>query len=389
MTALTNGDQLYQTHFGTPPKAASQAPGRIEILGNHTDYNGGFVLTVAIENVIALYGEPTGDDTITVYSATMDDETRFSTQSLTPDPAHSWANYIKGVVQELKKAGVSVPGFKAIISDNLPIGGGISSSAALEAATAYFIKAIAPYEMEKMEIAKICQKAENNFVGMPCGILDQFSSIFGQKGAFLFLDCDTLEHKAFPIQEPLPSLVLTNSMVKHSLVEGEYKSRREQCESAASVMAERLGRPVRLLRDITLKEFVGLEDILSTKQRMRAGHVMFENQRVQVGVKALENNDLARLGQMMHQSHCSSRDKFENTCPELDILVEEAMKIDGCLGSRMTGGGFGGCTVSLVAPQHTDHFVSTMKERSAERLQKESDIMVCNIGQGAEILLSL
>jgi galactokinase len=319
----------------------------------------------------------------------MNDETRFSTQSLTPDPAHSWANYIKGVVQELKNAGVSVPGFKALISDNLPIGGGISSSAALEAATAYFIKAIAPYEMDKMEIAKICQKAENNFVGMPCGILDQISSIFGQKGAFLFLDCDTLEHKAFPIKEPLPSLVLTNSMVKHSLVEGEYKSRREQCESAARIMAERLGRPVRFLRDITLKEFVGLEDILSTKQRMRAGHVMFENQRVQVGVKALENNDLARLGQMMYQSHCSSRDKFENTCPELDILVEEAMKIDGCLGSRMTGGGFGGCTVSLVAPQQTDHFVRTMKKRSAERLQKESDIMVCNIGQGAEILQSL
>lgn len=387
MTELTNGAQLYKDHFSRECKAASQAPGRIEILGNHTDYNGGYVLTVAIENVIAFYGEPVDDRTVTVFSQALKDETTFSLDKLEHDPQHHWADYIKGVLNELQQAGIPCKGFRAVISDNLPIGGGISSSAALEMATAFFMKAIAPYELEKMQIAKIGQRAENNFVGMPCGILDQFSSVFGQKGSFLFLDCATLEPKVLTMANP-PNLVLCNSMVKHKLVDGEYKSRRMQCESAGRTMAERLGRSVHWLRDITLKEFLSLEDILTVDERKRANHVFLENQRVLTGLKAIENDDAARLGDLMHQSHESSRDKFENSCPELDILVEEAIKIPGCYGARLTGGGFAGCTVSLVAPDKTDEFVKTIKARYLDRVGIESPVMVCTIGQGATILKS-
>lgn len=385
MKALTQGEQIYKNRYGKNPQAASQAPGRVEILGNHTDYNGGYVLTIAIENVITFHGEATEDHCVTLYTDSKQDEVTFSLDAIVSDPQHHWADYPKGVLLELQKKGIPFGGFRAVISSNLPIGSGISSSAALETATAYFVKALYPFEKEKMAIAKLCQRAENQFVGMPCGILDQFSSIFGQKNAFLFLDCDTLEHQAYPVAEP-PSIVLCDSMVKHKLVEGEYKSRRQQCESAARTMAERLGRSVRFLRDITLKEFQSLEDILSLQERKRAGHVMFENQRVLVGTRALENGDLHRLGDMMTQSHESSRTKFENTCKELDLLVEEAIQLPGCFGSRMTGGGFGGCTVSLVEPSAVEAFVATMKERSKERLGAESRILVCSIGDGAKIM---
>ncbi|RJP32816.1 MAG: galactokinase [Candidatus Omnitrophota bacterium] len=388
MNQKLNGAELYQERYGASPAAASKAPGRVEILGNHTDYNGGYVLTVALDKAITIHGERLDEPFVTVYSSVFDEENRFPIHELQRDPNHPWANYVKGVLFELKQAGIEWGGFRAVIAGNLPIGAGVSSSAALEMAVAFFVQALYPYQMEKMQLAKLCQRAENNFVGMPCGILDQFSSIFGENNAFLFLDCDTLEHKVLPLPSPAPAIILCNTHVKHELVESEYKTRRRQCEAAAQTISEHIGRPVRFLRDISLIEFKDFEDMLDNVLRCRARHVMYENQRVLHGVSALQIKDLSHLGELMRLSHSSSRDLFENSCEELDVLVEEAQTIKGCIGMKLTGGGFGGCTVNLVESDKVDSFTQVIRERYAARTGRECDTMVCGIGEGAGIVFS-
>jgi len=386
MNHPTDAATLYQKRYGAAPTAAARSPGRVEILGNHTDYNGGYVLTVALDKTITLHGERLLNSEAVIYSLAFDDETRFPLESLVHDPAHPWADYVKGVLDELRKAGIAFGGFRAVIGGDLPKEGGVSSSAALETATALLAQALYPYSLEKMELAALCRRAENRFVGMPCGILDQFSAVFGEKNSMLFLDCDTLAHKVLPLKEPAPVIILCNSQVKHKLVEGNYKKRRRQCEAAAQIFGERLGRPVRFLRDITIREFLDLEDNLDDVQRRRARHVMYENQRVLHGVAALQINDLIHLGELMRLSHESSRDNFENSCDELNILVEEADKIPGCYGSKLTGGGFGGCTVNLVENGKAESFAKTIQERYAARTGKDCAPLLCAIGAGAEIL---
>lgn len=386
MTQPLSGETIYQQRYQSAPKAVSQAPGRVEILGNHTDYNGGFVLTVAIDRTISLYGEPCQERKATVYSAALDRETTFPVDDLQKDSEHPWANYVKGVLEQLRKRNIPFGGFRAVISGNLPMCGGVSSSAALEAATALFVKALYPYEMETMALAQMCRAAENEFVGMPCGLLDQFSSFFGQKDTFLCLDCLSLQHKSLTLSIEAPCIVLCDSGVKHALVESEYKNRRAQCEGAARTLGEHLGKQVNLLRDVSILEFMDLEDVLDDVQRMRARHVLYENQRVQRGVAALQLNDLKHLGELVYQSHESSRDLFENTCPELDCLVDWAVKIDGCYGAKMTGGGFGGWTVNLVQPSFVESFVETITKRFEEKYHRPCRTMICGIGDGARIL---
>ncbi len=386
MNPTFDGAELYSNRYGTSPTSASKAPGRVEILGNHTDYNGGYVLTVALDKIITIHGERMEEPFVTVYTSVLDDETRFPIEELSQDPSHPWANYVKGVLYELKQAGKEFGGFRAVISGNLPIGAGVSSSAALETAVALFVQSLYPYEIERMELAKLCQRAENHFVGMPCGILDQFSSIFGQESAMLFLDCDTLAHKILSLPSPAPALVLCNTHVKHELIEGKYKTRRRQCEAAAQTLSEHLGRPLRFLRDISLLEFTDLEDTLDHVFRCRARHVLKENQRVLHGVAALQLQDISHLGELMRLSHESSRDLFDNSCEELDVLVEEAYKIPGCFGAKLTGGGFGGATVNIVEHDRVEAFTEEIKRRYTERVGKECETMVCEIGEGAKII---
>ncbi|MEW6234308.1 MAG: galactokinase [Candidatus Omnitrophota bacterium] len=381
-----NSETIYRERYGKNPSAASQSPGRVEILGNHTDYNGGYVLTTAIDKSVTMHGEALEEEAVILYSQVMNQEAIFPLLDIKKSVAHPWANYVLGVIDELRKIGVRAGGFRAVIGGDLPIGGGLSSSAALETATAMLIQALYPYSIEKMRLAILCRRAENLFVGMPCGILDPFSVIFGEKDAMLFLDCDNLSHKVLSIKPPVPAIVLCDSGVKHALVDGEYKSRRHQCEAAAQIMGDRLSRPVRFLRDVTIMEFLELEDMLDDVLRRRTRHVMYENQRVLHGVAALQINDVKHLGELMRISHESSRDNFENTCPELDVLVEEAAQIPGCFGSKVTGGGFGGATVNLVAPDHVESFCEAIKERFADRMGKVCKTTVCAIGDGARIL---
>lgn len=377
--------ELFKRQFGDAPETLAAAPGRVEILGNHTDYNGGYVLTVAIDR--ALYcAARKADGQATVYSESIGERALFDPMAPHDDPAHRWANYAKGVCDQLAKADITLGGFEAAIAGNLPIGAGVSSSAALEASTAMALKALFPYDMAPMELAKLCRRAENEFVGMPCGLLDQFSSFFGQENAMLFLDCDTLDHKALPLPEPAPMIVLCHSGVKHKLVEGEYKARRVQCEEAARIIGERIGVTPRFLRDIPYEAFLEHQNELKPVVRRRAQHVMEENQRVLAGVEALERGDLQALGQCIFESHASSRDLFENTCPELDILIEEAQRIPGCYGAKMTGGGFGGATVNLVEAGQVDTFIKTIGAHYQKRTGLHCEPMVCQAAAGARIL---
>jgi galactokinase len=221
MEPLHTSEQIFRQQFGHPPAFVSQSPGRVEILGNHTDYNGGYVLTVAIDRAVTLHGTGSEEPWITLHSIAADQTTRFPVDRLEKDPEHPWADYVKGVLQQLSLQGISFGGFQAVIGGNLPIGEGLSSSAALETATALLVQALYPFQMEKMELALLCKQAENEFVGMPCGILDQFSALFGRRNSMLFLDCDTLFHKELTLSEPVPQIVLCQSGVKHQLVESE------------------------------------------------------------------------------------------------------------------------------------------------------------------------
>ncbi|MGI6457894.1 MAG: galactokinase [bacterium] len=383
MVLLDTSEHIFQERFGIKPQLVSQAPGRVEILGNHTDYNGGFVLTVAIDRAVTIYGTKTTNNQVTLYSIDKNQEISFFTDEIVKDPRAPWADYVKGVLVQLQRHDISFGGFQAVIGGNLPIGEGLSSSAALEAATALLIQAFYPFSMSKMELAILCRKAENEFVGMPCGLLDQFSVFFGENNSILFLDCDTLAYKVLPIIPPIPSIVLCQSGVKHQLVESEYKNRRKQCEAAAKTLSERLSRPIRYLREVSVQELRNLEDILPETLRKRARHVVCENQRVIHGVSALQVNDVVYLGELMRQSHESSRTLFENSCPELDILVDEASTIPGCYGSKLTGGGFGGSTVNLVEEHLVGNFVNTIQERYLKRTNRECRTIVCNMAKGA------
>jgi len=386
MTDIHSCANLYQQRFQSTPRAAGIAPGRVEILGNHTDYNGGLVFTVAIDKTITVCGEKIPEPRITVYSEALQEETSFAPEPLVKDSAHPWAVYVKGVLAQLRKHGIPWGGFQAVIGGDLPIGAGVSSSAALEAATALFIKALYPYDMDKLRLAQLCRAAENEFVGMPCGLLDQFSSFFGEKDSIIMLDCRDLTHKILPLPSPVPRIVLCDSGTRHELVDSEYRVRREQCQAACRVLANLLGKEINQLRDITMLEFMDLEDAMDDVLRRRVRHVLYENQRVMRGVAAVQLHNLHHLGELMVQSHQSSRNLFENSCRELDFLVEEAMQIPGCYGAKLTGGGFGGSTVNLVQPEHTEEFIRAIQERFELKFGRPCPTLVCSVGEGARMV---
>ncbi|MFB3785465.1 MAG: galactokinase [bacterium] len=375
--------RLYQQKYHATPQAAGIAPGRVEILGNHTDYNGGLVFTVAIDKTITVCGERMAEPYVTLFTGALRDEIRFPTDPLTKDPAHPWADYVKGVLDQLRKEGVAWGGFRAVIGGGLPIGAGVSSSAALEAATALFVQALYPFDMDRLKLAQLCRAAENEFAGMPCGLLDQFSSFFGRKESMIFLDCRDLSYKILPLQPPAPIIVLCDSGTRHELVESEYRVRREQCQTACRVLANLIGKEINQLRDVTMLEFMDLEDAMDDILRRRVRHVLYENQRVLRGVTAIQLNNLQHLGELMVQSHQSSRTLFENSCLELDFLTEQAVQIPGCYGAKLTGGGFGGSTVNLVQPESTEEFIRAIQERFARKFGRPCHTLVCSIGDGA------
>ncbi len=389
----------FERIFGARPTACGVGPGRVEILGNHTDYNGGCVLSAAIDRCIAMAGRPCPGDVTSVHSLAMDSTASLSARQLVRDPDVPWADYVKGVITVLGEAGAAVPAFEAVIASDLPMGSGLGSSAALETASAHLIGAMtgggspgsvpivfAGIELQPVELARLLQRAEDEFVGVHCGILDQFSSIHGAADQVVFLDCATLEHELIPLGERAPAIVLCDTRAPRSLVAGQYNVRREECERAAGLLGESLGRPVDYLCEVTADELRAVESRLPVAVRLRVRHVIEENARVHQARNALRAGRIEDLGRLMGASQESSRTNFQNSTTELDLLCRIAAEQPGCLGSRLCGAGWGGNTVNLVVPEAVASFGGAVATAFQTATGKEPAIHLCRAADGARSL---
>ncbi len=352
------------------------APGRVELLGNHTDYNDGYVLSAAIDRGVTMKGSSANDRGIYFNDTTFNVSTRANLDSIERSEAEPWANYPLGVVDCFLKAGFPIKGFTAELSSNLPLGAGLSSSAALEVATATLLTRLFDIRIAPIELAKLCRKAENEFVGVNCGLLDQVSSVFGRKNHVIFLDCRNETVKTFPFPDSV-ELLITHSGVKHALVGGEYNERRAQCFEAARI----LGVPA--LRDASSAQLNAARDTMPDLAFRRAAHVVGENERVQHGLQFLQKGDAKAFGDLMFESHESSRVNFENSTQELDALVDIARREPGVLGSRLTGGGFGGATVSLIERNTADTVAASITKKYRERTGNTCQTYLCEVADGA------
>jgi galactokinase len=359
-------------------ETTSFAPGRVELLGNHTDYNQGLVLSAAIHLGVTVRARKDNSNRITVSSATNGRRVAIDIQRLERLPRESWANYPLGVIQILRQTGFPLGGTTIDIESNLPLGAGLSSSAALEVATAFAFRELYQLPLNSMQIAKLCQQAENEFVGVQCGLLDQASSVFGQTGKAILLDFRTVTAEPVPLPAEAVILLLASGL-PHALTGGEYNERREQCARAAALLG------VTALRETSTAAVRAAKMDFAIKRR--ALHITGENERVGRGIEALRQNDPETFGQLMFESHQSSRDNFENSTPALDCLVEIAKNTPGVYGSRLTGGGFGGSTVSLVSRARAEEIKDSIASQYFQRMGIRSSSILTVPSKGAVILV--
>jgi len=365
-------------------EAAAYAPGRVNLIGEHTDYNEGFVLPAAVDRGVALAARRVPGHTFTLHAVDLGQSCSFSQAPLQRDPNHSWADYFKGVVWALANRGIEVPACEAAITGDIPRGAGLSSSAAYEVATVLLLRAIVGFELSSLEIAKLAREAENGFVGVACGIMDQMASTFGEKGKALLLDCRSLARETVEIPAGL-KIVVVGSGVRHSLASSEYNKRRAECEEGVRIIATSLPK-VTYLRDVGPEELATFLPALPPVVRKRCRHVVSENARVLQAVTAMRSGDTTRLKTLMAESHFSLRDDYEVSCPELDILVELALPLPTCHGARLTGAGFGGSTVNLVEADAVGTFSETMESGYQQRTGRAAEIYVFEPSAGARVL---
>jgi len=380
--------QIFNKYFNDTglKKGVFAAPGRVNLIGEHTDYNDGFVLPMAIDKEIVMIAQLRDDKEVRAYSLDYDSEVVFSLVDLEFDEDDMWANYLKGVMDEIQKMDFYLPGMNILFTGNVPKGSGLSSSAALEVVTAYTIASLNQLKIHPVEMALLCQRAENKFVGVNCGIMDQFISRLGNEGNALMIDCRSNEYELVPFANQDYRIVICNSKVDRGLVDSEYNKRREECEKASSFFAEKLNHRVEALRDVTPEELEKNAEDLEDITLRRARHVVTENNRVLIAASALKNDDLKTFGKLMTESHLSLRDDYEVSCDELDILVELALEQEGVLGARMTGAGFGGCTVNLVHKDNVAGFISNVKAGYQKKTERDTDIYVSVPAAGAREL---
>ena len=381
--AVVELKEKFIRRYRTPPTVV-QAPGRVNLIGEHTDYNDGFVLPAAIQLQTSIAFAPRQDGKLVLHSENYSEEAEFRLDELPAKARGHWSDYVVGVAQKLRERGTHLKGASLSIHGDVPQGAGLSSSASLEVAACRAILEASSTTMEGAEVARLCQRAENEFVGARCGIMDQFVSVHGKEGHALLLDCRSLEYHHQPVPKAV-RLVICNTMVRHSVAGGEYNQRRKECEAGAQFFAGKK-QGVRALRDVSLEDFRRYEADLPETIRKRCRHVITENARVTQAASALVQHDLNLFGRLMRESHASLRDDFQVSCEELDVMVELAEKAEGVYGARMTGGGFGGCTINLVKSERVEEFREHVKEGYARATGKRPEVYVCTAGNGVRLL---
>ncbi len=360
------------------------APGRVNMIGEHTDYNGGHVFPCAL--TIGTYAavKKRTDRKLRFYSMNFEKMgvVESSLDDLTPSDAAGWTNYPKGVMWAFAERGMKMDcGLDIVLNGNIPNGSGLSSSASLEVLTGFYLRDLFGFDVTNVDLALIGQYSENNFNGMNCGIMDQFASAMGKKDNAIFLDTADLSYQYAPLVLDGAKIIVTNSNVKHSLVNSAYNERRSECERALEELKTVVD--IKGLGDLSEEQFEADKDAIKDDiRKKRAKHAVYENQRTIRAVEALKNNNLKEFGELMNASHVSLRDDYEVSCDEIDVLVEEAWKVDGVIGSRITGGGFGGCTVSIVKDEAVDTFKEKVGAAYKERVGKNADFYVVEIGDG-------
>ena len=419
---------VFDAKFERRPAVIGIAPGRVELLGNHTDHNLGLVLSAAIDRHTCVAAAPNDSPRVRVWSTNLRAFDEFSIPGPTPLSRGAWSNYVRGTVSALIDAGVAVSGFDAVVASDVPLGGGLSSSASLECAVAMAVLGMfgggpgrqteavrpqktsdrpdggcdprggrlesgarsAPYagQPERMQLALLLKQAEHRFAGVQCGVLDQFSSLFGRSGHALFLDCESLAHEVAPLGPNAPAIVVCDSRTPRELADGKYNERRAECAAALESLREMLPRvvvgPCRSLRDVPLDSFLACRAGMKPVLARRVRHVLTENQRVRTGADLLRSaGDVQSLGRLMLESHQSSRDDFENSSPELDCLIEIAAGLPGFLGGKLSGAGWGGCTVNLVEPARAESFAKRLTDEYGRRRSLPASVMICHAADGA------
>lgn len=364
-----------------------RSPGRVNLIGEHTDYNNGFVLPAAVDKSIVLALAPNGTERVRLVATNKNDGYETELSNPLEKSGRGWPDYLLGVIDQLQKRGYQVEGFDCVFGGNVPIGAGMSSSAALEGGIAFGLNRLFGWDIPPEQLAQIAQQAENRFVGMQCGIMDQFISLNAREDHAMRLDCRSLEYHFYPLKYDDLHIVLCDTQVRRELASSEYNVRRRQCEEGVNLL-RKYDDAVESLRDVTPDLLEQHKDEFGPVIYDRCSFVLEENRRVLKACKDLESGDLETFGQRMYASHEGLRDKYEVSCNELDILVEETRKIKGVLGARMMGGGFGGCTINLVQAPSLDSFKKQITKRYWQRTGKETKIYPAKVAAGTHIIES-
>ena len=373
--------QEFQRRFGTAPRIF-RAPGRVNLIGEHTDYNDGWVMPVAIDLYSWVAAAPRADSRCVIHSINFDEAAEFLPAEIVPGPKGAWSDYARGVTYLLQGGGFPLRGANLLLYGEIPMGAGLGSSAAYEVSVGYALQQVSGIPQDLVGLAKICQRAENEFAGAHCGIMDQLISCSGLANTALFLDCRSLQYRTVPLPQNA-SLVVCNTKIKHAHAAGEYNARRIDCETGARILGKEIPG-LRALRDVSLTTLEGLRSALPEVIYRRCRHVVSENARVLDAALALEQRDLKRCGGLIYESHRSLRDDFQVSCPELDLLVDLASRCAGVYGSRMTGGGFGGCTVSFVEADAVRDFLRHLSREFEKQSHSTLETYVFNSVGGVE-----
>ncbi len=376
--------EIFSKCFGHAPRFLAAAPGRVNLIGEHTDYNNGYVLPMAIVGCTVIAGDRNSSREVVVHSLTTGETARFDLRPAVARGEPSWSNYVRGVFAGFQRLGVRVPGCELVIDSEVPFGGGLASSAALEVATATLLESLTRHALDPLAKAQLCQRAEHEFAGVPCGIMDQFTSVLAKKDHAVLLDCRSLEGQPVPMTDPEITVLIVNTNVRHKLADGEYGKRRAQCEQAATAAH------AASLRDVTMEALENARSEMPPIAYRRARHVISENQRTLDMAAAISRSSWPEAGQLMYESHRSLKEDYEVSCPELDAVVDIARDMgpdDGVIGCRMTGAGFGGCAVALVKTEAVRRITRKLGDIYEARFRNQALIFSTRPGAGAHIVL--